>query len=74
MLAKFSKWEAQFVSVSEAKSCVFAIVSSLLPFLRLILKGQMRCPKDYESPKGLKFFVQGKFVTSISESCWSTLT
>ena len=29
------------------------VLSTLLPFLLLVLKGQKRCPKDYDSRRGL---------------------
>jgi len=41
-------------SDSQAKSCIFAtILPTLLPLLLLVLKGQTRCPKDHDSPRGL---------------------
>ena len=42
------------VSGSWAKSGIFAtVLLSLLPFFLLILKGQTRCPKDYDSARCL---------------------
>ena len=54
MPTEFSQYERVVSSDRPAISCIFVTIPlSLFPFTICFLKGHTKCPKDYDSPRGL---------------------